>query len=418
MRPLRSERRTCVRDVNVTTGVVIFGTAIYVRERMTIIEPEISRMNVPVPPLNLAGNFKAVREEVLAELTAIADSGFYVLGPRVEAFERALAEYCGSKYALGVSSGTDALLLAMMALGIGPGDEVIVPSFTFFATGGCVSRLGAKPVFCDVDPHTFNIDPQSVERLMTPRTRAIIPVHLYGELADMAALEKIAAKRGLYLIEDAAQAIGAREPGSKGRQAGSIGTFGCLSFYPTKNLGAMGDAGALLTNDEALFQRARQLRLHGETRKYHHQFIGGNFRIDVMQAAVLHVKLRRLEEWTEQRRARATYYTELLRERVALQFVQPPIERNGRHVFHQYVIRAQRRDDLAAFLQQRSIGCGIYYPVPLHLQECFADLGGKAGDLTASERAAKEVLALPIYPELTETQQQSVVNSIYDFYAA
>ena len=373
---------------------------------------------VAVPPLNLAANFKTLREELLAEITAICDSGYYVLGPKVAAFEENLAKFCGAPHALGLSSGTDALLLAMMTIGIGPDDEVIVPSFTFFATAGCVSRLGARPVFCDIDPATFNIDVKHAESVITPRTKAIIPVHLYGQLADMPALCAMARKHKLVVIEDAAQAIGAREKSDGGgRSAGTFGEFGCISFYPTKNLGAIGDAGALLMNDPKLAERARQLRLHGETKKYHHQYVGGNFRIDALQAAILNIKLPHLNTWNEQRRAVAKRYTGRLNELgVAPRFVTPPSERTGRHVYHQYVIRAPRRDELVAHLADRKIGAGVYYPVPLHLQECFANLGGKPGQLPHSEKAAAEVLGLPIYPELTEAQQEAVVTGIASFY--
>lgn len=370
----------------------------------------------PVPPLNLAAGFAELRDELLAEITAVCASGYYVLGPRVEAFEKHLAEYSGAKYALGLSSGTDALLLALMALDIGPGHEVIVPSFTFFASAGTVARLGATPVFCDIRPDTFNIDVEQVERLITPRTKAIMPVHLYGQLADMPALLALARKHGLPLIEDAAQAIGAKQPG-EGASAGAYGTLGALSFYPTKNLGAIGDAGALLTNDAALFELCRKLRIHGSGHTYYHERVGGNFRIDALQAAILDIKLRRLETWTEARRSRAARYTALLESAgLVPEAVRPPAEVFGRHVYHQYVIRAQRRDELVAHLKGRHIGAMVYYPLPLHLQKCFANLGHQPGDFPESEKAAHEVVALPLYPELTEAQQAAVVQAIRDFY--
>lgn len=369
----------------------------------------------PVPPLNLAAQFGGVRDEVLSELAEVATSGHYVLGPKVTGFETALASYCGTKHALGLSSGTDALLVAMMALEIGPGDEVIVPTFTFFGTAGTVARLRARPVFCDIDPATYNIAVDQIARLITPRTKALIPVHLYGQLADMTALNALAARHKLAVIEDAAQAIGARD--DAGRQAGSFGLFGCLSFYPTKNLGAMGDAGALLTNDDRLAELARKLRIHGSGHTYYHDRVGGNFRIDALQAAILNVKLKHLEEWTEARRARAARYTELITAAgLAPEFVRPPAAVHGRHVYHQYVVRAQRRDELAEFLKARKIGAGVYYPLPLHLQECFADLGYHKGDFPHAEQAAAEVLALPMYPELTEQQQQAVVDALRAFY--
>lgn len=369
----------------------------------------------PVPPLNLVAQFKDVEADILRELEAIARSGLYILGPKVAGFEAALAQYCGVPHALGLSSGTDALLVAMMALHIGPGDEVIVPTFTFFGTAGTVARLGARPVYCDIDPETYNVDVAGLERLVTPRTRAIIPVHLYGQCAEMDAILALARRREIPVIEDAAQAIGARMP--DGRPAGSMGVFGALSFYPTKNLGAMGDAGALLTHSAELFETARKLRVHGSGHTYYHDLVGGNFRIDALQAAILHIKLAQLERWTEARRARAARYTALLTDAgLTPELVRTPVERCGRHVYHQYVLRVLRRDALAEWLKGRGIGCGVYYPLPLHLQKCFAHLGYKAGDFPVAERAAQEVLALPIYPELTETQQRAVVDAIAAFY--
>jgi dTDP-4-amino-4,6-dideoxygalactose transaminase len=385
----------------------------------------------PVPPLNLAADFARIRDELLAEITEICDSGYYVLGPKVAAFEQALADYYGSKHALGVSSGTDALLVALMTLGIGHGDEVIIPTFTFFATAGCVTRVGARPVFCDVDPETYNIDVSQIEEKLTMRTKAVIPVHLYGQLADLRPLLSCVNRHGIAVIEDAAQAHGAREPGPAGRMAGAIGTFGCVSFYPTKNLGAIGDAGALLTNDTRLHEKATKLRLHGETTRYHHAYVGGNFRIDALQAAILTVKLRYLDAWNTQRRARAARYASLLEDAgLVPEHVRPPKvaasaltqraagndEGPPSHVYHQYVLRAQRRDELLHYLQGQKIGAGVYYPVPLHLQECFAYLGHKPGDFPLAEQAAAEVLALPIYPELTDAQQESVVAAIKAFY--
>lgn len=371
---------------------------------------------VPVPPLNLAGQFASLREELLAEITAVAASGGYVLGPKVVAFEEALARYCGVKHAVALSSGTDALLAALMALDIGPGDEVIVPTFTFFATAGVVVRVGARPVFCDIDPETYAIDVGQVEQLITPRTRAIIPVHLYGQLADMPALLELAERTQILVIEDACQAIGAKD--HQGRMAGAFGRVGTLSFYPTKNLGALGDAGALLTDDAALFELTRKLRVHGSGHTYYHERVGGNFRIDALQAALLNVKLKYLERWTEERRARAARYTRLIQDAgLAPEHVRPPREINGRHVYHQYVVRVPRRDEQLAFLKERQIGAGVYYPLPLHLQKCFAHLGHKPGDFPQAEKAAAEVLALPIYPELTDEQQRAVVGALADFAA-
>jgi dTDP-4-amino-4,6-dideoxygalactose transaminase len=340
-----------------------------------------------------------------------------------------LAKYCGTRYAIGLSSGTDALLAALLALEVGPGDEVVVPTFTFFATAGVVARLGARPVFCDIEPEAFNIDVRALERALTPRTKAIIPVHLYGQLADMEAVLEIANRRNIPVIEDAAQAIGAHcdinspeasagpAPQSGRKMAGSFACMGALSFYPTKNLGALGDAGAVLTDDSRLDEILRKLRVHGSGHTYYHDRIGGNFRIDAIQAALLTIKLKHLETWTEQRIARAARYTQLL-EAAGLvpEHVRPPTVLRGRHVYHQYVIRAQRRDELAEFLKQRKIGCGVYYPLPLHLQTCFKHLGYKPGDFPVAEAAAREVLALPIYPELTEEQQRAVVEGIAKFY--
>lgn len=370
-----------------------------------------------VPPLNLAASFAAQRAELLAELTAVCDSGHYVLGPKVEAFEKALAEYCGARHALGVSSGTDALLLALMGLGVGPGDEVIVPAFTFFASAGVVARLGARPVFCDVEPRTFNIDVAQVERLISSKTRAIMPVHLYGQLADVAALGDLAQRRGVPIVEDAAQAIGARLTPADRRSAGAYGLSGALSFYPTKNLGALGDAGALLTDDDALLERCRKLRVHGSGHTYYHEQVGGNFRIDALQAAILAIRLRRLEAWTEARRERARRYTALLESSgLSPEFLRPPPEVRGRHVYHQYVCRAQRRDELVAHLRARGIGAMVYYPLPLHLQQCFGYLGHKPGDFPMSEEVARQVVALPLYPELTDAQQEAVVDALRRFY--
>ncbi len=368
-----------------------------------------------VPPLNLAAQFKDLRAELLCELTEVATSGAYVLGPKVAAFETDLARYCGTSHALGLSSGTDALLVALMALGIGPGDEVIVPAFTFFATAGTVARTGARPVFCDIEAATFNLDVTDVERRITPRTKAIIPVHLYGQLADMSRLLTVARQKNLAVIEDAAQAIGATD--AAGRRAGSFGRCGALSFYPTKNLNALGDAGALTTNDADFDALCRKLRVHGSGHTYYHEQVGGNFRIDAIQAAVLSVKLKYLEQWTEQRRARAARYTELITAAgLAPEHVRPPAALHGRHVYHQYVVRAGRRNELAEFLKARKIGAGVYYPVPLHLQTCFAYLGHTTGEFPQSERAAADVLALPIYPELTDAQQQTVVAALRAFY--
>lgn len=372
-----------------------------------------------VPPLNLAAAFAAQRDELLAEISSLCQSGQYVLGPKVEAFEQALAAYCGARFALGVSSGTDALLVALMALGIGPGDEVIVPTFTFFGTAGVVARVGARPVFCDIDPDTFNLDVQQAADRLTTRTRAVIPVHLYGQMAELRPIFEHFNRHGVAVIEDAAQAIGASHPDFPNRRAGAIGTFGCISFYPTKNLGALGDAGALLTNEEKLFERGRKLRVHGSGHTYYHELIGGNFRIDALQAAILHIKLRRLEAANARRRELADFYTRLLQDAgLVPEFVRPPVVGRGLHVYHQYVVRVRQRAELIEHLRGRKIGVGVYYPLPLHLQQCFASLGHRPGDFPHAERAAEEVLALPMYPELTQAQQEAVVTALAEFYRA
>ncbi len=370
-----------------------------------------------VPPLNLAAEFAALREPLLREIAEVCESGQYILGAKVAAFERALAEYCGSRFALGISSGTDAQLVGMMALEIGRGDEVIVPAFTFFATAGTVARLGARPVFCDIDPQTFNLDATQLEDRITTRTRAVAPVHLFGQMTDLRPIFEACNRRGIAVIEDAAQAIGARPPGASRGSAGAYGTFGWLSFYPTKNLGAFGDAGALLTNDARLHELCLKLRVHGSGHSYYHERIGGNFRIDALQAAILSVKLPHLEGRIEARRQRAARYTQWIEQAgLTPEHVRPPREVYGRHVYHQYVVRVQRRDELVEFLRSRRIGCGVYYPLPLHLQKCFEYLGHRPGDFPQAERAAAEVLALPLYPELTADQQEAVVAALSAFY--
>jgi dTDP-4-amino-4,6-dideoxygalactose transaminase len=363
-----------------------------------------------VPLLDFSAQHRAIREEVMAAVGRIVDSGGFILGRPVEQFESNLARYCGVEHAVANSSGTDALILALMALKIGPGDEVIVPSFTFFATAGCVHRVGATPVFVDIDPATYNISPPAIEAAIGPRTRAIIPVHLFGQCADMDGILQIARRSGLPVIEDAAQAIGARD---HDRPAGSIGTIGALSFYPTKNLGAFGDAGACLTHDAPLDQTMRWLRVHGQTDAYHHQFVGGNFRIDAIQAAILDIKLRSLDAAADGRRAAAAGYDQLLHGLpVTLPFTAP----HQHHVFNQYTIRSDRRDALCEHLKARSIGHRVYYPLPLHLQPCFEHLGYRPGQLPHSEAAAREVVSLPIFPDLTEAQQQEVATAVRSFY--
>jgi dTDP-4-amino-4,6-dideoxygalactose transaminase len=365
-------------------------------------------MTMAVPLLDLQAQYRPIRDEILAALTRVADSQRFIGGPEVDALERELADDIGVAHAVGLSSGTDALLVALMALGIGPGDEVIAPTFSFFATAGCVSRSGATPRLVDIDPATFNIDPARLAEAITPRTKAIIPVHLYGQCADMDPILEQARRRGIAVIEDAAQAIGATY---NGRQAGSMGTAGCFSFFPSKNLGAFGDAGLLTTNDAALARQVRLLRNHGAEPKYLHKRIGGNFRLDALQAAVLRVKRRHLDAWTEGRRRNADRYDRMFTEASAR--VGLPVRAPGRrHIFNQYVIRLANRDAVRGELDARGIGTEIYYPVPFHLQECFAPLGYRRGDFPQAEAAAAEVLALPIYAELTEAQQREVVDSV------
>jgi dTDP-4-amino-4,6-dideoxygalactose transaminase len=363
---------------------------------------------MPVPLLDLQGQYGPLRDELLAAIARVCDSQRFIGGPEVEGFEREIAAYVGVRHAVGLSSGTDALLVALMALGVGPGDEVITPTFSFFATAGCVSRLGATPVLVDVDPLTCNMDPRAASAAMTARTRAIIPVHLYGQCADMDPVLEAAERRGIAVIEDAAQAIGATY---KGRAAGSMGKAGCFSFFPSKNLGAFGDAGLLTTNDEALAHEVRLLRNHGAEPKYFHKRIGGNFRLDALQAAILRVKLPHLDRWTALRRANAGRYDALFAESGAP--VTVPFRAAGSdHIFNQYVVRVPRRDAVRARLDAAGVATEIYYPVPFHLQECFTPLGYKAGDFPAAEAAAAETLALPIYGELTDAQQRDVVAAI------
>lgn len=385
-----------------------------------------------VPLLDLRQQYATLRDEIRPLLEQICESQQFILGRHVSGLEAAVAAYCRTAHGIGVSSGTDALLLALMALGIGPGDEVVTSPFTFFATAGTIARTGAQPVYIDIEPAGFNIDPLRVRRFLEQqcerradglvnrhtgrRVRALMPVHLYGQCADMPALAQLAAEHGLKLIEDAAQAIGAED--AQHRPAGSIGDIGCLSFFPTKNLGAFGDAGMCVCQDDALAEHMRVLRVHGSAPKYYHTFIGGNFRLDELQAAVLEVKLRHLDAWTAGRQRNARYYDEAFaRAGLAGRVTTPPAPALGRHIYNQYVIRVRERDALRAHLTQRSIGTEIYYPVPLHLQKCFAYLGHKAGDFPESERAAAEVLALPIYPELATQQLQTVVDAIAAYYS-
>ena len=363
-------------------------------------------MTCPVPLLDLKAQYQSIRDEIQEALLRVVESQYFILGPEVEALEQEVAAYSHCRYGIGVSSGTDALLVALMALSIGPGDEVITTPYTFFATAGAIARLGARPVFVDIDPLTYNIDPTAIEAAITPRTRAIMPVHLYGQMADMDPIMAIAAHHQLVVIEDAAQAIGAEY---KGRRAGSIGHIGCFSFFPSKNLGGIGDGGMVTTNDPDLAARMRLLRAHGAQPKYYHQLLGGNFRLDAVQAAVVRVKLRYLDEWTAARQRNATRCRELLADVGA---TLPTDAGYGRHIYNQFVIRCEQRDALMAHLKARQIGTEIYYPLPMHLQECFTDLGYQQGDFPASELAALETLAIPVYPELSDEQQHAVVRAV------
>ncbi len=368
-----------------------------------------------VPLLDLKAQYAAIRSEVEAAMREVVESQVFINGPQVGALETAVAAYCGVPHAVGVSSGTDALLVSMMAEGIGPGDEVITSPYTFFATAGSIVRLGARPVFVDIDPVTFNLRSDLVADAVTPRTRAILPVHLFGQLADMAPILDVAARRNLVVIEDACQAIGAEHAG---RRAGAIGDYGCFSFFPSKNLGGFGDGGMVTARDAAKAERVRLLRMHGMHPKYVHRLVGGNFRLDTLQAAVLLVKMRHLDEWTEARRRNAARYEALFAESGLVErgLVQTPRAVTDRHVFNQYVIRTSRRDALMDHLKAMGIGCEIYYPIPLHLQECFRSLGHGPGDFPEAERAAAETLALPVYPELTDEQARAVVRAIAEFH--
>lgn len=374
-----------------------------------------------VPFLDLVPQFSSIEEEIKSALNEVFKTQQFILGPQVEALEQTIAQYCQARYAIGVASGSDALLLSLMALGIGPGDEVLLPPFTFFATAGVVSRLGAAPVFVDIDPQTYNIDPYKIEAKITSKTKAIIPVHLYGQCADMDPLLQIAKAKQFFVIEDAAQALGAEywpPLRSDAQRAGQIGDLGCFSFFPTKNLGAFGDAGMVVTNNPTWAEKIRILRVHGSQPKYFHKWIGINSRLDAIQAAILFAKFGHLERWTEARQKNAERYRSLLKD-LSLSlpgFRLPTIQYKNRHIFHQYVIAVPKRNELRQFLTKEGIGTEIYYPVPLHLQECYSSLDYHPGDFPSSEKAAEETLALPIYPELTEDQQVYVVERINGFY--
>jgi len=409
---------------------------------------------ITVPLLDLKAQYAGIKDEIEKAVLDVLDSQWFILGPNVQECERRIAEYCNCEHAVGVSSGSDALLICLMAEGIGPGDEVITTPYTFFATVGCISRVGAKPVLVDICPETYNIDPRQIEGCITQKTKAIIPVHLFGQCASMAPILDIAERHGLVVIEDAAQAIGA---GCNGRRAGSMGHYGCFSFFPSKNLGCAGDGGMVTTSDEARADRLRCLRAHGSKPKYYHKLVGGNFRLDALQATIVNIKLRHLDSWSAARQQNADRYRKLFQEHSLSQVSVPaspdpssdpasrnpqpdqsedreqrtedrsssqPVSRisnpasgNSYHIYNQFVIRVPRRDELKAYLKERGIGTEIYYARAMHVQECFSDLGYKVGDMPESEKAAAETLALPIYPELTDQQQQYVVETIAKFYA-
>lgn len=369
-----------------------------------------------VPLLDLQAQFDTIRHEVRAAIDRVFDSQQFVLGAEVQTLEEEIARYSQTKFAIGCASGSDALLLALMSCGVGAGDEVITTPFSFFATAGAITRLGARPVFVDIDARTFNLNPSFAAAAVTERTRAIMPVHLYGQCAEMNPLIELSQSRGISIIEDAAQAIGAED---RRRRAGSMGAIGCFSFYPSKNLGGAGDGGMLVTNDLDHAKRLFMLRVHGEEQKYHHKVIGINSRLDAVQAAVLRAKLPHLDDWSAGRQRKAQQYELMfgdanLSDKVELPFVRS----DARHIFHQFVVRVRdgRRDDLRAHLRECRVGTDIYYPVPLHLQECFAYLGYREGDFPIAEQAAKETLALPVYPELTDEQQDYVVSAIGEFF--
>jgi len=370
-------------------------------------------LTTAIPLLDLQAQYAPLRDEIVAAVTRVCDSQRYIMGPEVTAFEEEIASIIGVRHAVSLSSGTDALLVALMALDIKPGDEVITSTYSFFATAGAIARVGARPVLVDIDPVTFNINPAAIPAVITQRTKAILPVHLYGLSADMDPILALGERHGIPVIEDAAQAIGSTY---KGRAVGGIGRAGCFSFFPSKNLGALGDAGLLTTEDAAFAQRAKLLRNHGMEPKYYHHLVGGNFRMDAIQAGVLRVKAPHLAAWTEARRMNAQRYVRLFHERGLQDRVTLPVEPAGlRHIFNQFVIRMADRDGLKAELDRRHIGNEIYYPVPFHLQPCFEYLGYRRGDFPVAERAANQSLAIPIYSELTLEQQQSIVDAIAEF---
>lgn len=364
-----------------------------------------------VPLLDLKKQYAAIKPEIDQAIQKVLDHGMFILGPEVRELEQKLAQYCGVKHGIGVASGTDALLLSLRGLGVGPGDEVITSTFTFFATAGVISRLGARPVFIDIDKNTFNIDPNLIERAITPRTKAIMPVHLYGQVAAMDEINAVAWKRNIPVVEDAAQAIGARY---KGKMAGQFGSTGCFSFFPSKNLGAYGDGGFIVANDDKLAEQLMKLRVHGSKPKYYHSVVGYNSRLDTLQAAVLLVKLNHLPAWHEARRRKADYYNTLLKD--IKQVTRPFVHDYNYHIYHQYTLLAENREGLKEAFKSKEIGFDTYYPLPLHLQECYKELGHKPGDLPISEELARKAISLPVFPELTAQEQDYVANTIKEFY--
>jgi dTDP-4-amino-4,6-dideoxygalactose transaminase len=370
-----------------------------------------------VPLLDLQAQYATICNEIQPAVNEVLESQRFILGPQVEAFEQEIAALCGTGFAIGVSSGTDALLISLMAAQIGWDDEVITTPYTFFATAGSIARTGAVPVFVDIDPQTYNINPALIEEKITEKTKAIMPVHLYGQCADMQPILEVARKHNLIVIEDAAQAIGSEYGGmadGKRCKAGNMGDFGCFSFFPSKNLGAFGDGGLVVSNNAELALRVKQLRTHGGKDKYHNDMVGMNGRLDALQAAILRVKLKHLEGWSAGRREHAAYYNQAFAE---VEQVQTPYcVPGGTHIYNQYIIRVPKRDELQSFLREQEIGNAIYYPIPLHLQECFDSLGYKVGDFPEAEKAAQETIALPVYPELTREQQDFVIETIQKFY--
>lgn len=372
--------------------------------------------NITVPLLDLKAQYDTIRTEIEPVIKEVVESQYFILGPKVKELEEKIAAYSDTKYGIGVSSGTDALLIALMAVDISEGDEVITTPYSFFATAGVIARLGAKPVFVDIEPDYFNIDPTKIETAITDKTKAIIPVHLYGQMANMNPIIDIAKKHNLCVIEDAAQAIGSKY--KDGRKAGSIGNMGCFSFFPSKNLGGFGDAGMVVTNDSKLAEKLIQLRVHGSAPKYYHKIIGGNFRIDALQAAVLSIKLDYLDQWTNKRQQNAeTYNTLFMNSNLSTNVILPKINKDYHHIFNQYILRIPKRDVLLDFLHSNNIGCEIYYPLSLSGQECFSYLGHQVGDFPEAEKASNETIAIPIYPELTLEQQEYVVKKIVEFYS-